>query len=149
MYDPQYVRQINLPNITQDLLEKLPRTFDAYDTGKKYLVPNYAWSDRDNADIDQWCKANVCGSMYWAFQIITGDMTLHKDNGTKIKLLYLVETGGPSVWTEFFADDQTTLLQRACLEKDRWYAMKVDVYHRVIGVQSGQTRLAITGRLFE
>ena len=147
MYTPKYVRYLNFPQLPDYILQKINFNFDQYES--KSPGRNYVWTDSFNQEIDEWCKQNICEDMYWAFQIITGELPMHQDKGTKVKMIYLLDTGGPDVYTEFYSDDQTTLLQSVKLELHRWHIMKVDVFHRVTGVESGKTRFSITGRIFE
>lgn len=136
-----------MPRIPDHVLSKINLNFDQYE--RKTQGINYTWSDSFNQEIDLWCKQNICEDAYFAFQIITGNLVMHKDKGTRVKLIYLLDTGGPKVSTEFWNDDQTELLQSEILQPHRWHIMKVDCYHQVVGVEPGKTRFSITGRIFE
>ena len=150
MYAIKFVRCLNLPKLPQDIIDRIPRNYSLYEKKIQGIKSvHYVWTDSHNQEVDAWCKENVCDSMYYAYQIISGNMVLHKDQGTKIKFIYLLDAGGSDVWTEFYADDQCTLLQREKLEINRWYIMKVDVYHKVVGIDPGNVRFGITGRVFE
>jgi len=97
----------------QELTDSIPRDFDVYE--KKIQGKNsvgYVWTDSHNHAVDAWYKKNICDSVYFAYQIISGDMVIHKDQGTKTKFIYLLESGGPDVWTGFYAEDQVTVIQR-------------------------------------
>lgn len=150
MYPSSAIRYLNLPALPQELADSIPRDFDAYEKkiqGKKSV--GYVWTDSHNHAVDAWCKKNICDSVYFAYQIISGDMVIHKDQGTKTKFIYLLQSGGSDVWTEFYAEDQVTVIQREKIELNRWVLMKVDCYHRVVGVEPGKVRFAITARVFD
>jgi hypothetical protein len=142
-----YYRYINLPKIPDDILKLVNFNFDEYEEKAAYNGI-YVWSDSFNRDINQWCRENICDTMYWGFQIIKGDLALHKDIGTKTKFIYLLQSGGDQVTTEFYEDDKTTLVESVVFETHRWHILKADSFHRVINVEPGKTRFSITGRIF-
>lgn len=148
MYPYRYFRYLNLPPIPENLLDQLPRDFDSYqrkDPGK--WGDGYKWTDSHNQDINAWCQANICDSMYWGFQIIKSDLAPHIDNGTKYKLVYLIDTGGPDILTEWF-DQELNQVDSVILEAKRWHMLKVDSLHSVRGLLPGAVRHSVTGRLF-
>ena len=110
--------------------------------------PNsYLWSDEFNQEINSWCKENICDTMYWAFQIVSNDLPMHRDLGTKIKLTYILKTGGKDTVTEWYNDKQE-LVESVALEPFRWHIFKADSYHAVKNITPGQQRFSITGRVF-
>jgi hypothetical protein len=147
MYPAKYIRYFNLPVVPRDIMSDINWEFDLYEN--KSPGRNYIWSDSFNEKIDRWGKENICADMYYAFQIITGDLPLHLDKGTKIKLIYLLSAGGDLVRTEFLSDDESTILQSEIIPVNKWHMMKVDVPHRVVGVEPGKTRFSIVARVFE
>ena len=148
MYLDQCYRYVNFPQIPKEILEKINWNLSEY---QRKAFTNYAdsylWSDDFNQEIDQWGKANICDSMYFAFQIISADLAMHKDRSTKIKLSYILQTGGPRAATEWY-NDQEELIQSAVLEPFRWHIFKADTYHAVKNIDPGQSRFSITARIF-
>lgn len=142
-----FIRHINLPKIPTDLIKELPADLSVY-TNKALSFPNYIWSETFNQKINQWCKENICPDMYWGFQIITGDLLQHKDNGTKTKFNYLISTGGDQVITTFYDDDQTTVLYEEHIPAESWHIFKADSFHDVKGINKGAVRFCVTGRIF-
>jgi len=140
------IRYINLPPIPDDIISQLPNQAEDYKFKVKHA--DYAWTDSFNQEINAWCKENISKEMYWGFQIIGGDLPQHKDVGTKIKLVYLLKTGGGNVSTNFYEDDQTTLTHSYVIEPGRWHILEADRYHDVQGVEKGQFRMSVTGRIF-
>lgn len=147
MYQPRYIQYLNLPLIPQDILDSVPRDFDLYQGHKNEQFKTYLWSDSHNKELNHWCQANICPDMYFGFQIITGDMQAHKDTGTLTKIVYLIETGGDAVSTNFF-DDQDNLVASYHILKHRWHVLKADTKHSVTNIQPGQVRFSVTGRIF-
>lgn len=154
MYETRYIQYLNLPAVPEAILAKIPTDANSYTDFSRIVIPNgrnkdrYRWTDIDNQDLDQWCKLNICADMYYAFQFMIGDSRLHKDIGTLTKINYVIDTGGQDVLTEFFADDETTQLASYKIQAHRWHIFKSDTYHRVVNVEPGQTRFAITARIF-
>lgn len=132
------------------LLEKLNWDLEKYANKNNIALfeKEYLWSDDFNQEIDQWGKENICPNMYFGFQIISYDLPLHKDHVTVSKLNYILDTGGENVVTEWYDDDQTTLLQSTILEPFRWHIIKADTYHTVKNVGPNKKRFAITSRIF-
>jgi hypothetical protein len=149
MFKPRYIQYLNLPQIPDDLLQKINKDFNSY---KKqpghYNQDTYWWSDSFNNEINDWCQKNICADMYFGFQASTGNLDLHKDHVTKTKLTYLLDCGGDNVLTEFFDDDYRTKLATYIIQKNRWHIFKADTSHRVLNVESGKIRFSITGRIF-
>ena len=153
MYTPRYIQYFNLPQIPKDLIDSVvPQTLiDSFNSGnRKYerQVNTYVWSDESNEKINSWGQENICSDMYYAFQLMTGSLPIHKDNGTKIKLNYLIDTGGDNVVTTFYDDDQTTELASYNIPVNKWHLFKADTYHSVSNITPGQIRFSITGRIF-
>ena len=148
MYPARYIRYFNLPLIPGRILSQINFDLDQYE--KRVSAHGvYTWSDSFNQELDAWCKENICADMYYAFQIIRGDLPLHRDKGTKTKLIYLLQNGGDQVRTEFLDDDESTVLQSEIVPTHRWHVMKVDTLHRVIGVDPKKIRFSIVSRIFE
>jgi hypothetical protein len=149
MYSYKYYRYINLPKIPQSVIDQINLNFDQYekkDAG--YHGDDYKWSDSFNSAVDQWCKQNICDEMWWAFQFIKGGLMPHIDIATKYKFVYLLDTGGSNVITEWYNEDRSEVVDSVVLEPFRWHMLKVDTWHSVRGVQPGQIRYSITGKLF-
>lgn len=138
------IRYLNLPRIPEDIIAKINFNFDQYE--KKVSGVTYTWSDSFNAEVNQWCRENICQDMYWAFQIMTGDLPVHKDRVTETKLLYLLQTGGNEVTTYFLDDDQKTVTQNYVIEPHRWHILRANAYHGVKNITG--VRFSITGRVF-
>ena len=146
-YPYKYYQYLNLPSVPKDIFVNY--NFDEYEKKVQGVVnPGYVWTDSFNYSIDKWCKENVCADVYFAFQIIKTDIDIHIDNQTKIKFLYILETGGNDVITEWYSEDKKTVVNSVVLEPNKWCMIKVDSPHSVKNVESGKTRFSITGRLF-
>jgi len=146
-----YVQQLNLPSPPQNILDIVNKN---YNIQKQHLnLKNdkekieQIWSEGYNIEVDNWCKNNICKDVHYSFQLTT-NLNKHIDVGTKIKLIYFVDTGGDNVFTEFYSDDNKQMLQSVQLNSHKWYALKTDVNHAVRGVEKFKTRFSIVGRLF-
>lgn len=149
MYPYKYYRYINLPPIPDSVVSTIEMDFGKYekkDQGNH--GDSYKWSDSFNTEINRWCQENICNEMWWAFQFIKDDLGIHKDIVTKYKFVYLLDTGGNNVITEWFDDDKTTVVDSVVLEPQRWHILKVDTWHSVRGIDPGATRYSVTSRLF-
>jgi hypothetical protein len=148
MTSDQYYRYLNLPKIPQSILDQLNWNISDYQHKAHTNFPNsYLWTDQFNQVVDSWCKENICDTMYYAFQIISNDLPMHKDSGTKIKLTYILKTGGENTITEWY-NDAEELVESVALEPCRWHIFKADSYHAVKNIDPGQHRFSITGRVF-
>ena len=108
---------------------------------------NYKWTIVKDNELEQWLVTNISPSLFWGLQIITGDMRIHSDNPTTVKICYLFELGGDNVITEFYHNDQ--IIDSIKIDHDRWHILNVMINHSVRGVESGKTRISLTGRIFE
>jgi len=149
MSNLRFIQYINLPPIPTELIDHLPK--DDSQWRKKDIkgnMPWYRWSDEYNREINAWCQRYISSDMYWAFQLMSADMPKHLDRGTTTKFNYVINTGGDDVWTRFWTNDQESMLAEYQIEPFRWHIFKSDTYHSVEGVQPGQVRIAVTGRIF-
>lgn len=140
------IRYLNLPKLPDSLLKQINFNIDEYE--KKFQVNDYIWTDSFNKEVNAWCQENICADMYFAFQIMNGNLGIHKDFGTKTKLIYLLELGGDNVITNFYEDDKVTVTHSYVIESHRWHILKADSYHSVTNVEPGKCRFSITGRVF-
>lgn len=146
MYTYRYCQYLNLPKIPNEIIVKLPTELSGWKMQHSY--GNYNWTPHNNEEIDRWCKENICSDMYWAFQLMTGDVTPHRDIPTKTKLVYLIDTGGAKVDTCFWDDARTEKVASYTIPKNQWHILKVDSYHSVEGIEPGKLRWSVTGRIF-
>ena len=155
------IRYLNLPRIPQSIIDNLNYNFEQYQTRElpadfrvKASVRRVTklWSDSYNQEINEWCKKNICESMYWAFLITDGDLAVHVEEASKglasTKLNYIIQPGGSNVVTNFWEDDAKTLKQSFCIEPHRWHIFKADSYHSVQGIEPGKFRFSVTGKVF-
>jgi hypothetical protein len=155
MYSVRYIQYVNFPQIPNELLNSIvPQTLlSAFNQSENKKSPSsyetYAWTDEANEQLNAWCQENICPDMYYAFQLITGKLPIHKDKTTKTKLNYLISTGGDDVLTTFYKDDQTTKLASYNISAHKWHIFKADTYHSVSELLSNQIRFAVTARIFE
>jgi hypothetical protein len=144
MYKYRHIQYINFPVIPEDIISELPRDLNLYETMKG---ENIYWSDSFNKKLNDWGQKNICPDMYFAFQMMTGDISKHKDTGTKTKLNYIFDLGGSNVCTKFW-DEEDCLIDEYVLENNRWHIFKADTTHSVEGIEPNRIRWSITARIF-
>jgi hypothetical protein len=142
------VRFLKLPSIPVDIIDRLPKNFDQFRLEGEYANGAYSWSHDHNNEINDWCRQNICENMYWGFQIMRGDVPRHKNIGTETKLIYLIQASGDKVETNFWADDKITLTHSYIIPVNSWHVLRAKAYHSVDGVEPGQIRFSLTGRIF-
>ena len=158
--DRRNVRELKLPQIPKEIIQDLTGDYDSYKTiWTNEEIATYKLTDSYNDKLDVWGKKNICESIYWEFQIITGDLGIHCDSRPYgysmtefgfpvVKFVYLLATGGDNVITEIYDESQTKLIESYKFELHKWYLFNVQQPHRVIGMQQGKTRFAVVGHVF-
>lgn len=141
------IRYINLPTIPNSIVDSLPKDWQQYNQRVSYANSNYVWTDSFNQEINAWCQQNISADMYFGFQIMSGNVPIHRDINTLTKLIYLIYPGGSSVATNFY-NDQRERTHGYIIESGRWHILQADRFHSVDGVEPGQVRFSITGRIF-
>ena len=140
-----FIKKISsFPKIPRDIYEKINFDVSLYQNksvGGTNL--NYVWSDDFNESVNKWCQQNIIDGLYYAFQVATHDMPLHKDKNSTVKLIYVLDTGGENVLTSFY-NEQQLLLHSLKLEKNCWYLLKTDVWHDVKGIISPRFSICAT-----
>jgi len=149
MNERAYCRYINLPRISEEVLSKINPDPDQY-SSRSSSTPNYVWTDDFNFEVNQWCQANICDSIYWAFQMIRPpEMQIHKDRTTTHKFVYVLDTGGDHVETRYYDEhDPTKVVETLIIPPHQWCILRVDCYHSVHNIEPGRVRMAVTGRIF-
>lgn len=143
-----YIQYLKFPRLPDEILSKINFNISEYEKKVDYSKEcNYVWTDSFNQDINQWSKDNICETMHWGFQIITGDLAPHRDRGTLTKINYILSAGGDAVTTSFY-NDSYELEYSEVIPEHAWHILKADSVHGVSGVETGKTRFAITGRVF-
>ncbi len=144
MYKSRYIQYLNLPKIPSKIIDNLPKEFELYET---LNIDNYNWSKSHNYELNEWAQEHISKEMYFAFQLMTGDLPIHKDVDSKTKLLYLIDQGGSNVFTKFW-DDQFNLLDEYIIEKNCWHILKADTNHSVEGIEQNRLRWSVIARIF-
>jgi hypothetical protein len=142
----QRLRYLNLPKIPEEIINRISFNFKDYTIEKTYSDGNFNWSQSFSEEISDWCVENVC-NLNWGFQLITADLKMHIDNIVKTKLIYIIEPGGDNVLTNFY-DDDFNLTHSYKIMPRTWHLLKVDVYHNVVNIEPGKTRLSLSGPAF-
>lgn len=140
-----YIRYLNLPLIPDAVINRIDRDYNRYSS--TFYHDKYVWSEHNNHLVNRWCQENICNTMYWGFQIMSGDVAKHRDAGTTAKLTYLIDTGGEDVHTIFY-DDSGKILQDEVIKPNRWHILDVGHWHSVSGVEPGRHRFSVSGRVF-
>jgi hypothetical protein len=139
------IRYLELPKIPDDILQIIPTELNKYHCKINYGT--YNWSDSFNQELNAWGQQYICKDMYFAFQLMTGDVPIHKDIGTKTKLVYLLCTGGDNVITNFY-NKNNKCTHSYHIELHRWHILQASRKHSVDGIVPGSLRLSVTGRIF-
>lgn len=139
-------RQIFLPQIPADIVEQVYQSANELVNLVNYHENNYKWVAANDA-VQQWCRENISPDMYWGVQIIDGNLLAHKDIGTKIKFNYIIDAAGTNSVTHFY-DDEMKLVETVHFKEHVWYILDVTMFHEVTGLEPGQIRLSLTGRIF-
>lgn len=158
------VRELKFPKIPNEIIDNLSKDYDSYKDiwSASYgddLI--YRLTDSHSEELNKWCKANICESIHWEFQIITGDTVIHRDNQPysagvvagfpQVKFVYQLSIGGDNVLTEIYNEidlDQFELAETYKFELHTWYLFNVQRWHRVVGIKPGMTRFAVVGHVF-
>lgn len=147
MYQARHLQYINLPKVPDEIVQDYLQRLDSVEA--KWHAPDgsgYIWSDSNNEQVNSWCQKNICADMYWGFQLMTTDVPVHTDQGTVLKFVYVIQTGGDAVQTEFWQDGKIT--ESYQILPHRWHTLKVDSEHSVTGIEPGKRRISVTGRIF-
>jgi hypothetical protein len=139
-------RQILLPQVPDNIVEQIQQSARELVNSVEYKESNYKWAAA-NDQVQQWCRQNISPDMYWGVQIIDGYLAAHKDQGTQAKFNYIIDAAGQDVVTNFY-DDDMKLIETVHFLEHAWYILDVTMLHEVVGVEPGQVRLSLTGRIF-
>ena len=146
MHQVEFLAQIYLPTIPDRLISSVPLDYDLYQTHSSVL--GFSRSDSFQQDISDWCRDNIIPNIHYGWQIIKKDIPANVDNNVKLKLFYLVRSGGNSVHTLFWNQDHSKVLVEYCIPCNQWFLFRADVPHSVVGIESEQSRLSLVAKLY-
>jgi hypothetical protein len=148
MYPVRYIQYLNLPKIPQYVVDSLIRDVKQHRDYHNSSIHGdaYVWSDLSTELLNTWCRENISDEMYYGLQLMSDDVPVHKDVGTKTKINYVIDTGGPNVETGFYDSDGITQLASYCIEGGRWHIFKADTHHNVRNIET--IRISVTSRIF-
>lgn len=141
-----FIKYLDFPKVPELILSNIPTDISEYKTKANYFTFN--WSESNNEALNLWAKDNISKDLYFAFMIIKGDLLLHKDVGTSLKLNYVIHPGGENVVTRFWDDNKKDLLAEYSIEPYRWHIFKSNSYHSVHGIEKNNIRFSITAKIF-
>ena len=142
-----FIKYINLPPIPESLLNNIPNEISEYKVKVNYFTFN--WSESNNQELNSWGRENISQDLYFAYMLIKGDLVLHKDVGTTLKLNYVINPGGSRVITRFWDDNKKDIAAEYEIVPHRWHIFKADRFHSVHGIEKNNLRLSITAQLFK
>ena len=146
MYKPEYIRSIRLPLIPRKLINQLPVDFSLF---KRHSAAGpFSRSDSFSIDINNWCNQNISKDINFGFQIIEDNVPIHIDRRVKVKLFYLIRSGGKNVKTRFWTPDHQQCIAEYNIIESGWYFFQADAPHSVEGIEIGKTRLSLVGKIF-
>lgn len=147
MHNETFIRWLALPPIPREIVDKLPTDFALYEKKTRYQDIFYR-TDSYIEEVDAWCKKNICDSIKWGFQVITGNAPRHTDLRVDAKFHYVILTGGDDVYTRFYHGDTDSVAESIKIPAHVWHIFKANSAHSVDGIQPGMTRFSITGKIF-
>ena len=145
-YPIECVKYLNLPTIPKDVIDSIiPSESDLSEAKERHYISTHSNVEK----LNEWGRENIAERIYLNYQILYNDLPAHIDRNTKSKLLYIVETGGDNVYTNFYTDeDKTELIYSAIIEPNRWCLFEADVAHEITGMDKDKRRIGITGQIF-
>jgi hypothetical protein len=141
-----YIKYVNWPKVPDSILNNIPKNDSNYQI--KFNYSTFNWSESNNEELDKWCKQIISKDLYYAFSLTKGDLLLHKDVHTILKLNYVINPGGENVVTRFWDDNKKDLLAEYVIEPHRWHIFNSNTFHSVHGIEKNQTRFSVTAQIF-
>lgn len=138
-----FVKEIKLPLVPThigDIVKRQAIQWVEYDNTSN---ENYGWIPADSS-VDKWCKENICEYAQWAVQVLIGDLPKHIDENSRVKIQYLLETGGENVISRSYKNDYA--VHSTVCDSNKWYILQTDEFHGVYGVTT--TRIALAARIY-
>lgn len=93
-------------------------------------------------ELVSWVQTHFDFPVKVTYQLITGQVPIHKDVGRTKCWNYIIDAGGDDVVTRWWNDDKTKVIRAFVFPTDCWYELNVGINHDVANVTG--TRIAIT-----
>ena len=106
--------------------------------GDNPVYSTYRVSD----ELQTWVQSFFKLPIIVNYQIINGQIPIHKDIGRTKCWNYLIDVGGPNVATQWWNDDETEVIRSVVFRGHCWYSLNVGIKHNVTNVEGN--RIAIT-----
>ena len=145
------VKKINLPSLPDEFLDDILKAIateqDLAFRGENqvHYIEQVTWKAAPPC-VQSWCRTHICDDIFWGLQTITADLPIHKDIDTLVKFYYLVQPGGDNVQTRYFKNGEQIASYH--FNKGCWYIIDVETEHDAVGIEPGQVRIGLTGRIF-
>lgn len=101
---------------------------------KIYPYPSETFSswtiDGVTDELEQYLQPHFKFPIQIRYQIITGDMPVHIDDGRKFAINYLIAPGGENIATRWWSSEGE-ILYSEILDVKKWYKLDVSIPHNV------------------
>ena len=142
----QYIDYLNWPQLPSGLVGSYEDIIQRETvTRKNRPASNFQPKMTDNSLLETWCQLYIpVIAKKIRYQVMPGNVGKHKDSGNRqIAFNYILVPGGSKVLTSIF-DDEFNLIERKCIEPNRWHYIAVNRYHSVINIEQPRLSLSIT-----
>lgn len=137
-----YFRYFDLPPIPENLLLHTPEEFDSLTN--IFRLPTYPFFKQYAAsdDLNEFMKQHVPFPFYCSWQVVRNNISIHKDNGRKEAVNYIIDPGGPDAQLNIFEEDKSTIILSEKIPARTWHWIDVGKFHNVTGIET--VRIAVS-----
>ena len=126
--------EYDLPSVPEYFILTDPREIEE---GKKiYPYPSDTFSswtiDGITDELEKYLRKYFNYDIQVRYQIITGHMPIHIDEGREFAFNYLVRSGGENIATNWWHNG--SLVYKKILKNKKWYKLNVSIPHNVDAV---------------
>jgi hypothetical protein len=145
-----YFSYIDLPKIPSELIESVDAILNKPPKHNIQIPTRYRKADpypfiqirnveQNLKDYINYIFNRKCLVQY---QIIREGCYIHKDPQRRVAFNYILNTGGEYASTNVYTEDRQ-LIQSVCVERERWIALKTDVFHNVTNLTTERVGVSV------
>lgn len=142
-----YATELKIDPIPLEYCEYIKEHIDSFDILSRSFFDSVLIVRSLPEHIEKWLKTNIADIDWFVGKFKANYPAIHRDNGLAESLWFLVQKGNEGVESLFYAPDGQTVIENQVLDENKWHLFKNDIWHNQGGLQDGNERIIVWGRV--
>lgn len=137
------IEYVNLQKIPMDLIESTEQIKNK--PNKSTVAKDYPFfkTFHVNDDLKKFLESIFPFEIWCQYQLIFGDIIIHKDPERTLAYNYILDQGGDMVLTNFYSDKKN-LIYSENIKLHQWVKLNTSIFHNVTGLSATRVAISVT-----